>query len=270
MPFIATLACLSSIFSSIVVYSSGVALSNAKSYSQGIPIAIASSTFLIQRVLFVAIIEHVPYFQCEFLNGLSYTCLCLMRLCILHGMYGRTFSARKLYMAIRISTGLAIVVGISSLGLLINDWVYARYTDESCTHIVSFIDATVGNVFFVLALTVLSVVLIVPINSTAIRLGSTESLSLNPSQVQAKLLQTFLKYVPIGLCATLIALALLSIFKDDMFAFLLSLIFSDFCQILLLLFPSVVLASDNSLTPTGTGDQVIGADPNLSPIRNTL
>ncbi|EGF78729.1 hypothetical protein BATDEDRAFT_26646 [Batrachochytrium dendrobatidis JAM81] len=60
MSYVATLATESCIFSSIVIYGAGVALSNVKSVAGGVTVIVSTVSFLITQILILAVSERLP------------------------------------------------------------------------------------------------------------------------------------------------------------------------------------------------------------------
>ncbi|KAH6565795.1 hypothetical protein BASA60_009803 [Batrachochytrium salamandrivorans] len=119
MSFTASLASLTSTFSSIVVFGTGVALINSKSGAQAAIISIAALSFLIQRTVFMTLLEVIPKLDCTIANTLTYSMLVIMRFSILGGLFMRA-RGHRLDPTITIVNNVSFVLSLSILTAVVS------------------------------------------------------------------------------------------------------------------------------------------------------
>ncbi|KAH6565794.1 hypothetical protein BASA60_009802 [Batrachochytrium salamandrivorans] len=247
-----SLSTVASVFSSIVVYGAGTALTNSKTLQQGLAVAIAATAFLAQRIVFMTLVENVPGLHCDAANGASYGFLVIMRFAILWGLYMRAAGASRIYKSrtMKAFTVFATILGVTSATIVTFQGLLSEDIPGTCSHYLNKYLTALNNLAYVLSLSILTVVVSVPIfgaltGHSTLASHPLQQPSLTRVHNQARVLKRFLRLVPIVLCMLLTILSLLSSQLGNRFMFLGVLIFSDFCSIWLLLFPLVIMAGDN-------------------------
>ncbi|KAH9257125.1 hypothetical protein BASA81_004675 [Batrachochytrium salamandrivorans] len=265
MSFTASLASLTSTFSSIVVFGTGVALINSKSGAQAAIISIAALSFLIQRTVFMTLLEVIPKLDCTIANTLTYSMLVIMRFSILGGLFMRARGANRVYQSklLHTATALAVFLGVGSTGLLFYQGFWSPSIPDTCRHHLDPTLTTINNVSFVLSLSILTAVVSIPI-SHALSSSQQAIDSISRVHQQARILSKFILIVPATLCVLLLAISLASSYINNRFLFFASLAFSDFCQMLLLLFPVIIMSGDNYNSTGGGRSQGTGVHHNVN------
>ncbi|KAH6579369.1 hypothetical protein BASA50_003350 [Batrachochytrium salamandrivorans] len=256
MSFTASLASLTSTFSSIVVFGTGVALINSKSGAQAAIISIAALSFLIQRTVFMTLLEVIPKLDCTIANTLTYSMLVIMRFSILGGLFMRARGANRVNQSklLHLAIALAVFLGVGSTGLLFYQGFWSPFIPDTCRHRLDPTITIVNNVSFVLSLSILTAVVSIPI-SHALSSSQQAIDSISRVHQQARVLSKFILIVPATLCVLLLAISLASSYINNRFLFFASLAFSDFCQMLLLLFPVIIMSGDNYNSTGGERSQ---------------
>ncbi|KAL2914423.1 hypothetical protein HK105_205990 [Polyrhizophydium stewartii] len=247
MPFVASLAVVLSIFCSIVVYGAGVALSNFKNAIQGFSVLGASVAFLCQQILYMALIEGAPDLDCYMTNASSYACLVVLRASILAGLYARTGAATRNSRLLLAATMVAVLMVVAAIIITITYAYTSPYGQGGCFQTLDQRLTTASNTLLVVGYSILTCVMAVPIFKAFSRSPGSEK-AMSRVQSQARYMLRLLKLIPLSFCIIDITLLFTSPPASRPFAFFTSLVLSDFCQIWLLLFPLVVMASDNVST----------------------
>ncbi|KAH6565793.1 hypothetical protein BASA82_001005 [Batrachochytrium salamandrivorans] len=265
--FLASLSTVSSVFSAIVVYGAGVALGSTKNQFQGIATAVATTGYLAQRITFMILAEDIPDINCATANAASYSFLCIMRLAILAGLTLRARGSISMQFSVVLTSAnfVAVVLGIASVGILIYQACVSPYVPGTCIQGLDRTVTFVGNIMFVIALTILTIVLSVPIFKT-LAVANTTGPTTSRIHNQIRILSRFLRLFPLGLCVLITVMMVWSSHISNVFVFLVSLIFADSCQIWLLLFPMVVIAGDNGETSQGNSNSQSGLATAQTPV----
>ncbi|KAK5667590.1 hypothetical protein BDV3_002407 [Batrachochytrium dendrobatidis] len=247
MAFIASFAAVSAIFSSIVIYGAGVGLSNAKTLTQGLIIVIATGAFLTQRALIVMRVEGVPTINCFSAHDGSFACLSILRLTVLFALYIRVKGVIKDRIYFHIATYLSVMSGVASVVLLNYQGLATPYLPGKCVQNFSSVFTAIINALLVGPYCILNLIMALPIIYT-LNHAPRDSVSTSRIVNQTRLLVKFLQLIPLLLCMSLVLIIVAAPPSSNLFGFLVSLLFTEFCQIWLLLFPLVVLAADNLAT----------------------
>ncbi|KAH6579367.1 hypothetical protein BASA61_010293 [Batrachochytrium salamandrivorans] len=199
--FLASLSTVSSVFSAIVVYGAGVALGSTKNQFQGIATAVATTGYLAQRITFMILAEDIPDINCATANAASYSFLCIMRLAILAGLTLRARGSISMQFSVVLTSAnfVAVVLGIASVGILIYQACVSPYVPGTCIQGLDRTVTFVGNIMFVIALTILTIVLSVPIFKT-LAVANTTGPTTSRIHNQIRILSRFLRLFPLGLC----------------------------------------------------------------------
>ncbi|KAL2919964.1 hypothetical protein HK105_200030 [Polyrhizophydium stewartii] len=265
--YTASLSTVTSVFSAIVVFGAGTALTNAKNPHQALAVAVASAAFLVQRMLFMVLAETIPNLDCFLVNDISYAALVVLRLAIMGGLYLRAAGSNRIYKSAVLTavTIIGLIIGFVSVGALIYLAIFSPYAPGTCFQNLSRFLTLTSNLSFLISLTLLTIVVSIPIFKALSNAATTGSGGMSRVHNQARVLSRFILVIPVVLICALTVMAFLSADNANMFIFMSSLIFSDFCQIWLLLFPMIVMAGDNG-DSFGAGSGSNGPTSVRSPI----
>ncbi|KAL2919966.1 hypothetical protein HK105_200032 [Polyrhizophydium stewartii] len=252
--YTASLANVSAIFTSVVVFGAGIALTNAKNAHQALAVAIASVTFLLQRIMFMVLAESIPGLDCFLANDISYAALVTFRIAVLIGLYLRAAGSNRIYKSIilEICTYSGLLIGFVAVGSLIYIGVFSPYAGpDQCFQLINKTVTLISNACFFIALLLLTIVVSIPIFKALSRANSTGSGGMSRVHNQARVLSKFILLIPAILLVCMTSVFFISADNSNLFLFLTSLIFSDFCHFWLLLFPMIVMAGDNGEVVAG-------------------
>ncbi|KAI8928535.1 hypothetical protein BC831DRAFT_448311 [Entophlyctis helioformis] len=266
--YYATLATVSSIASSLAIYLSGSALTNASTVAQAGCVCFACAAFLFQRVLFMAIVENVPEIDCIVANALSYGIGILsMRACVLLGLFlrargvGMTESKSKMTL-VHYLAWLGLAAGVASMGILLFQSITSEISFNCFQNLDQKLTAST-NLLFAFGLSILTLAMSIPIMRMMRQMSDMGTTKWSPTYQRARKLSYAVKLVPLAVSIALIGLTISSI--KNQFVFLCALIVSDLCAILLLVIPMLAVATTPAeqpgIRPTG-GD---GSNPIISP-----
>ncbi|KAK5664739.1 hypothetical protein QVD99_008287 [Batrachochytrium dendrobatidis] len=243
MSYVATLATESCIFSSIVIYGAGVALSNVKSVAGGVTVIVSTVSFLITQILILAVSERLPYVYCHTANDVIYTFSILFRLSILYELHRRAEVVSRQNVWFKAVTYLSTVLGVISIILFIYQFASSPYIPNTCTPNLNKTMVHIGYSLLATSFLFLNIIMIIP----TIRVFCPSAVSSSNSlhvQTQTKILINFLNLAPSLTCLLLVFLSLFPPDPSNWFGLFSVLALSDFCQIWLLLFPNVVRISN--------------------------
>nr|KAJ3420106.1 hypothetical protein HK105_006085 [Polyrhizophydium stewartii] len=212
---------------------------------QGATVVGASAAFLVQRILFMCIIENVPKLDCYMLNGVGYICLLVLRLSVVTGVYSRTLDATKSSLILRVLAILGLMMALASVVILMYYAWTSPYIPGLCLQALDERITTSTNILLVWGLSILAVVAVVPIIKAMANLN--RGVEESDAQRRARYVADGSKFFPLVFCVSLIAMSLSSpSASTNIFGFLSTLVFSDFCQVWLLLFPMVAVAQGSA------------------------
>ncbi|KAL2919965.1 hypothetical protein HK105_200031 [Polyrhizophydium stewartii] len=254
--YTSSLATISSIVSSIVVYGAGISLTNAKTRSQALSATVAGVSFLAQRIIFLALVENVAGVDCIVINGVSYSLLVAMRLAVLFGLLLRAQAANRALdsMLMRVVTYASVALGLASIGATVLEAVRAKYPAGSCFQDPNQNFVLFSNLSSVMSVSILTVVIAVPVFRALAGAGGARPHT--RVEAQAHVLSKVMRLTPLLLCAAMIGLTVSSSSISNSFLFRTVLVLTDFSHVWLLLFPMVVMAGDNgSSFGSGSGER---------------